>query len=84
MLHLCCRKHKGDEDAALGLVIEASRNGGVMKYLQLIEGLCTVPPPMQPVADACDRQAFLLLLAHHCTSILLISPDANCTSPVHS
>ncbi|DBA80993.1 TPA: hypothetical protein ACH3X2_007200 [Trebouxia sp. C0005] len=50
------RKHKGDEDAALGLVLEASGNGGVMKYLQLVEGLCTVPPPMQPVADACDRE----------------------------
>jgi len=52
---LFCRKHKGDEEAALGLVMEASSNGGVMKYLQLIEGLCTVPPPMQSVADACDR-----------------------------
>ncbi|KAL0027580.1 hypothetical protein WJX77_012237 [Trebouxia sp. C0004] len=50
------RKHKGDEDAALGMVMEASSNGGVMKYLQLIEGMFTVPPPMQPVADACDRQ----------------------------
>ncbi len=84
MLHLFCRKHKGDEDAALGLVMEASSNGGVMKYLQLIEGLCTVPPPMQPVADACDRQVCMLLVAHHRTSVLLVSPDANCTSPVHS
>ncbi len=71
-MHLFCRKHKGDEDAALGLVMEACSNGGVMKYLQLVEGLCTVPPPMQPVADACDRQVCLLLLAHHRTSILLV------------
>lgn len=55
MLHLFCRKHKGDEDAALGLVLEAISNGGVTKYLQLRDNLHAVLPLMKPVADACDR-----------------------------
>ena len=73
-----CRKHKGNENAALGLVMEASSNGGVMRYLQLVEGLCTVPPPMQLVADACDRQVCFAVVgspSYQCSaSILAVAP----------
>ena len=49
------REHKGDEDAAQQLVIDACSHGGVVKYLQLMASLHTVQAPMQLVSDACDR-----------------------------
>ena len=41
----------------MNLVLEASSNGGVINYLQLVDNLQTVPAPMKPVADACDKYA---------------------------
>ena len=49
------RKHNGNEEAALGLILESLSNGGVANYLKLLD--CTQAPssPMKPIADACDR-----------------------------
>ena len=57
------RKHSGNEEAALQLLLEYSEqrdgctlgNGGIANYVELLDSIQTPSSPLKPVADACDR-----------------------------
>ena len=57
------RKHNGNEEAALQLLLEYSEHrsncllgsGGIANYVKLLDSIQTPSSPMKPVADACDR-----------------------------
>ena len=79
-----CRKHNGDEDAVLNLIMEAVGDGGVSNYLKLMDGLQDTPTPMQPIADACDRFAsrllqHLLVITFGWSHLLAQRPDLTAT-----
>ena len=61
-----CRKHNGDEDAALSLILEAFSNGGVVSYLKLMDGLQSPSSPMKPVADARERHGLSFDITYGC------------------
>lgn len=49
------RRHNGNEEQALQLILEGLGNGGVANYVKILDGVQAPSSPMKHIAEAFDR-----------------------------